>query len=107
MFEELNVKTLNHKFKIVRDGDGWSNEYTSKPATKKEIDEMRKDSKKGEWMVIGCSCWECNGAHIHMIDRPNLNCFLCGRLYHKGYDITDYTGTKYKKHSHLTKKNEK
>ena len=85
MSEEPNTKTNNHKF--TRTGDY---EYTSKPATKEELDAMRKDSESGEWMALGRSCWECNSAHIHLIDRPNINCFSCGRYYHKGVDITIY-----------------
>ena len=85
MFQDPNPKTNNHKF--TKKGDN----YTSRPATKKEIEKAREDSKKGEWMGLGRSCWECNGAHLHLIDMPNMNCFSCGRFYHKGIDITDYT----------------
>lgn len=99
MFEEVNTKTLNHKFKIT---DDW--EYSSEPATKKEIEDARKDLKKNhELMPIGRSCWECNGAHVGLIDMPAMNCFSCGRVYHFGIDVTDYTDSKYEKFTHLLK----
>lgn len=82
----MNKSTNNHKFKKT---GGFT--FTSEPATEKEIADMREDSKKGEWMEIGRSCWECNSGHIHLIDQPNMNCFGCGRYYHKGIDITDYS----------------
>ena len=85
MFEEPNLATKNHKFKKTGDY-----KYVSKPVTNKELEKMRKDSKKGEWMALGRSCWECNKAHCHLIDLPNINCFACGRFYHKGVDITIY-----------------
>ena len=110
MFEKPNIKTLNHKFKIAHDTEGHIEDYTSEPATKKEIDDAIKDLKKNkhEFMPIGRSCWECNGAHIHLIDMPAMNCFSCGRIYHNGIDITNYAGSKYEKHTHLkTKKQEK
>lgn len=84
MFEEPNLETRNHVF--TRDGDG----FTSRPATQEEIQSMREDSMKGDWMAIGRSCWECNSAHLHLIENPNINCFSCGRYYHRGVDITDY-----------------
>lgn len=98
MFEEPNKKTLNHKFKRVGDY-----KYSSKPATPEEIEKARKDSKKGEWMVLGRSCWECNKAHCRLIDQPNINCFSCGKYFHKGVDVTDYAGTSLEKFTHLKK----
>ena len=82
---EDNVKTRNHKFTATGDY-----EYTSEPASKELIEEMREDSKNGEWMALGRSCWECNAAHVRLINMPNMNCFVCGRYYHKGVDITNY-----------------
>lgn len=98
MNEEPNIKTLNHKFEITGDY-----EFISRPATQKEVDDARKDSRKGEWMAIGRSCWECNGAHVRLIPEKNMNCFGCGKLFHEGVDITDYAGSIYEKHSHLIK----
>ena len=96
MFEEPNKETLNHFFEKIGDY-----EYKSRPATKKEIEDMREDAKKGEWMALGRSCWECNKAHIRLIDMENMNCSLCGKMYHKGYDIVDYIGSELEKHTHL------
>jgi hypothetical protein len=84
MFNEPNKATNNHFF--YREADN----YNSRLATEQELVSMREDSKKGEWMTIGRSCWECNGAHLHLIDAPNMNCYSCGRFYHRGYDITVY-----------------
>lgn len=101
LFEEPNIKTLNHKFKKTKDG------YTSRQATKEEIKKARINSKKGEWMVIGRSCWECNIAHNYLIDKPNINCYVCGRYYHYGIDITDYKGSDFEKYTYLIKKTNK
>ena len=95
MFNESDIKTNNHKFWMVKDKDGWQ-DWKSKPATKKELENARKDFKKGlesrkyHRMVIGRSCWVCNSAHSRLIDMPALDCFSCGRIYHKGIDITEY-----------------
>lgn len=35
------------------------------------------------------SCWKCNGAHEHLKKAELLNCFVCGRWYYKGIDITE------------------
>lgn len=96
MFEEPNKKTLNHKF--TKTGDY---EYISVPATEEEIKLARKDAKKGEWMALGRSCWECNKAHLHLMDMKNMNCSYCGRMYHEGIDITDYIGSELEKFTHL------
>lgn len=37
------------------------------------------------------SCWDCNRAHEYLKDCPiPLKCFLCGKCYFKGVDITEY-----------------
>jgi len=106
MFEEPDIKTLNHKFKKLKNG-----EWSSKQATKKQVENARKDlykglkNKKYEMMALGRSCWVCNAAHAHLIDMPAMNCFACGRVYHKGIDIIDYSGSKFEKHTHLKENN--
>lgn len=98
MFEEPDKKTLNHKFWKVRDG------WKSRPATKKELTDARKDFKAGiksgkyKLMSLGRSCWVCNACHTHLIDMPAMNCFACGRIYHKGIDIIDYKGSEFEKY---------
>lgn len=39
------------------------------------------------------TCWVCNPAHIHLIEKTAdfvLNCFGCGRWYFQQIDITIY-----------------
>lgn len=96
MFEEPNKNTLNHLFWATGDY-----EYDSRPATEKEIADAREDAKKGDWMGLGRSCWECNKAHVRLIDMENMNCFSCGRMYHKGIDITDYIGSELEEYTHI------
>lgn len=88
MFEEPNKKTLNMKF--IRNGDY---SYKTEKITKDELERLREESKKEDWMGLGRSCWECNSAHIHHIGEGNYNCFSCGRYYRDGVDITDYSGS--------------
>lgn len=93
---DIDKTTLNHKFEIAGDY-----EWKSRPATQQELDAARKDSEKGEWMVLGRSCWVCNSAHVHLIKEPNINCFACGRYYHYGIDLMDYTGSELEEFTHI------
>lgn len=50
-------------------------------------------ARNGEEAVALRSCWECNGAHIRLIEGTNefvLNCFGCGKWFFQQTDITIY-----------------
>ena len=91
MFTDPDINTRNHKFWIIDDY-----KWKSRTATEIELSEARKDllnglkSGKYELMVIGRSCWVCNGAHVYLIDMDAMNCFSCGRIYHHGIDVMEY-----------------
>lgn len=87
MFEEPKKETLNMRF--VRTGDY---EYRTEKVTQEELNKLREESKEGEWMGLGRSCWECNSAHVHHLEsKGNYNCYSCGRYYRDNVDITDYS----------------
>lgn len=90
MFEEPNKETLNMRF--VQVGDY---EYKTERVTQEELNKLREEARKHEWMGLGRSCWECNKAHVHHIGKGNYNCFSCGRYYRDGVDITDYSGSEF------------
>ena len=62
-----------------------------------EIKKLRQQAeriiKKDDSLLIMRSCWDCNHSHEHLKDLRNMVifCFICGRYYFKGQDITDYT----------------
>jgi len=94
MFEEPNKETLNMRF--VRTSDY---EYTTEKVSKEELETLREEAKKHEWMGLGRRCWECNKAHVHHIGKGNYNCFSCGRYYRDAVDVTDYTGSSLEKYA--------
>ena len=85
----------NHVFKMKGD-----NNYTSKPATKKQLEMARKKAqdllKKTNGQALGMrSCWVCNGAHAHFLRGDwgewVLKCLAdCGRYYYDKIDVTQY-----------------
>jgi len=83
-YETPDEKVRNHKFWLEKD------EIKSRPASKKELKELRETCDHSQWMTIGRSCFLCNYAHLHLIDMDYLNCFSCGRFFRKGVDITIY-----------------
>ena len=84
MWEE--IKTKNHKF--TPDGEGGC---TSRPATKEEIEAGREEIRKAKGDFEMRSCYECNGAHPHLMEEGRIvNCFACGRWYASGVDVMDY-----------------
>jgi len=101
MFEEPNKKTLNMRF--IRIGDY---EFKTEKISKRELLELRKKAKPENFMAIGRSCWECNSAHVHHLDsKGEYNCFVCGRYYMDGVDITNYSGTSLEKYAKSNLKN--
>lgn len=94
----MNTETLNHVFTITDDG-----ELESRPATEKEIENARRDFFENDYKFdpIGRSCWECNPAHVYHIERPAYSCFSCGKRFHKGVDILDYSDSEMEKHTHI------
>ncbi len=58
---------------------------------RKAVDEMAPSAAadiltKAEGHTIDFrSCWYCNGAHYHLIDREALRCFACGTVYVSGW----------------------
>ncbi len=90
--------TKNHKFNAKGD---W--EFTSKPVTAKELKQLRKEAKelakkKSVDAINWRSCWQCNGAHTHLLTGAwgewILNCIECSKYYYKKVDITEYEDTK-------------
>jgi len=87
---------IKKNYKYWKTGD-W--EFKSRKATKKELENARKQAKellkktKGQ-AVTWRSCWECNQAHTHFLDGRwgdwILNCFCCGRFFYNKIDITEY-----------------
>jgi hypothetical protein len=86
------MDTKNHKFSPKGDWD-----YTSKPATKEELEKARARADKlmrkaGQPGIR--SCWQCNGAHAHFLQGDwgdwVLTCFECGKWYCDKIDITIY-----------------
>jgi len=100
VLKKINMKPKQHKEKenkkYIRKGDY---EYVEKSVTEKELGEARKKAtaliKKSKGEVIGLrSCWKCNPAHTHFIEKGDwswvLNCFDCGHYYYNNIDITIY-----------------
>lgn len=84
MLEEHNEATRGHKFFL--DGD----EVRSRPATTDEIKTARAAYSNPSMR----SCWECNAAHTHFLrdgDDYSFLCFGCGKFFHGGIDVTDYS----------------
>lgn len=66
------------------------------PRDEASIESLREEAR--EAMKAGNvalrSCWQCNGAHQHFLDRTDdcvIRCFACGRIYWRGVDLLDYT----------------
>lgn len=73
-----------HNLKWSRDPDGV---ISSRPASTEELARARDEASNSD---VGMrSCWNCNAAHAHLIDREVFLCLGCGRYFHKGIDITE------------------
>ena len=80
-------ETANHKF--TKAGDY---KFSSRPATAEEISAAREAFSDPAMR----SCWECNSAHAHFLndttDDFSFMCLMgCGRFFHNGIDVTDYS----------------
>ena len=63
-------------------------------ATQTEIEEARLKAfqiiDNDEFDRISLrSCWVCNLAHAHLVNRELLKCFECSHLYYYGLDLTE------------------
>lgn len=57
----------------------------------KEREEAKQLIRNKPEMLVFRSCWKCNEAHEHLKkSEAVINCFVCGKYFYKGKDVTDY-----------------